>query len=321
MTEHPSILIILPYFGPLPNYAGLFFRSCGENPSINWLLITDQGLETNRLPANVMVKRTTFPTFKKSIDDIMGFETVLTPMKLSDFKAAYGVICSEDAARFAFWGHCDMDVIFGDIRAFLTDEILQHHNKVLIHGHLSLYRNCAEANHYFTLEAPGVSFRDVFASPERRNFDEFGGLRILLNYHKIPFYRNDNYLADINRNSYKLSTIQPPNYRHQCFYWERGRIFKAFWDGRRPGTQEYMYIHLQKRPMRQPSFDAVQGVDAWYITPRGFIPKTSDPSTPAAMDQLNPSNLLFDSQRAVASCLWRVKHMIFQTVDPWPRRA
>ena len=28
-----------------------------------------------------------------------------------------------------------------------------HFRKVLIHGHMSLYRNCEEANHYFRLKA------------------------------------------------------------------------------------------------------------------------------------------------------------------------
>src|SRR4051812_4996887 len=154
--ESPSILLIIVYFGVLPACASLFFRSCAENASINWLLVTDQPVDELRVPNNVSVRQTTMAAFKSSIDRIMGMQTALvTPYKLIDFKPAYGVIFAEDVAGFDWWGHCDMDLMFGQIRSFVTDDILARHDKVFIHGHLSLYRNCEAANHYFQLEAPG----------------------------------------------------------------------------------------------------------------------------------------------------------------------
>ncbi len=220
----PSILLILPYFGPLPSYAELFFRSCAANPTINQLLITDQQLEDHCLPGNVAVRKTSFGELKKRIDKTLGMETTLaTPYKLCDFKPAYGAIFADEIVPYDFWGYCDMDVIFGNIRAFITNEILGQYNKVLIHGHLSFFRNCEEANNYFRLEAPGVSYRDVYTESTVRGFCEFGGTRILLDHHKIPYFRNDRYLADINQNVYRLETISRPNYKHQCFYWEKRR--------------------------------------------------------------------------------------------------
>jgi hypothetical protein len=316
-----SIVLILPYFGTLPSYADLFFRSCAANPTINWLVVTDQQMDAAQLPPNVAIKRTTFRALKDLIDERMAFQTTLpTPYKLCDFKPAYGVIFADDISGYDFWGHCDMDVIFGDLRQFLTRDILDKYNKVLIHGHLSLYRNCHEANHYFERDAPGVNFRDVFASPKSRAFDEFGGMRILLNYHGIPFFRSDPYVADIDPDVYQLRTIGPPNYRHQCFFWQQGKLFKAFWNGDAPDKREYMYIHLQKRGMGRPA-DDLPGALGWYITPRGFAPKRSDPATPSEMDELNPKNMLFDSKRFVLSSLSRFQRTISQKVDPWPRRV
>src|SRR5262249_28762317 len=148
------------------NYAPLFFKSCAKNPSINWLIVTDQRIDDRALPTNVSVRVTTFPRLKRQIDDCMGIDTALrSPYKLCDFKPAYGVLFADDVAGFDFWGHCDMDVIFGDLRRFITKDILNTYDKVLIHGHLSLYRNCEAANHYFQLTAPGVHFKDVFVSP------------------------------------------------------------------------------------------------------------------------------------------------------------
>lgn len=316
----PSILLILPYFGPLPVYADLFFRSCACNSSIDWLLVTDQPMAATRLPANVKVKQTTFAALKRSFDAALGFQTTLpTPYKLSDFKPAYGLLFAEAVSGYDFWGHCDMDMILGDVRRFITADVLRQYTKVLIHGHLSLYRNSHEANRYFELDAPGVSFRDVFTSPERRCFDEFGGMRLILNHHSIPFFRDDRCLADINRNVYRLETIHPPNYRHQCFYWENGRVYREAHDGNGRDTQEFAYIHLQQRPMAQPSSTLVDS-DAWFITPRSFVAKTIAP-TAADMEALNPGNVAFDVHRVACSLLWRAQWTLRQAVDPWPRRS
>jgi hypothetical protein len=216
--RHVSILLILPFFGLLPTYVDLFLRSCAENPTVNWLLITDQPIDEDDLPENVSLKRMRFGALKKSIDSVVGMDSALrTPYKLCDFKPAYAAIFSEEISGFDFWGYCDMDVIFGDIRRFLTSDILHTYRKILIHGHLSLFRNCEDANHYFQLKAPGVDFRDAISSPKVRSFAEFRGILPLLQHHKIPFFRDDNYLADIDRNAYALRTMQPPNYEHQCF--------------------------------------------------------------------------------------------------------
>src|SRR5262245_24421952 len=247
MPDTPTILLILPYFGPMPSYSDLFFKSCGANPTINWLFVTDQPIDAGRLPPNVALRRTTFAGLKKSIDTVLGFETVLpSPYKLCDVRPAYGVIFADAIEGFDFWGHCDMDLVFGDIRRFLTPDILHAYTKVLIHGHLSLYRNRDEANHYFELEAPNVRFRDAVSDPRSLAFEEFGGMKVIFERHGIPVFRNDAFFADIKQQVYRLYTESPPNTRHQCFYWERGRLFKSFWEGGTCGKQEYMYIHLQK---------------------------------------------------------------------------
>jgi hypothetical protein len=43
-----------------------------------------------------------------------------------------------------------------------------------------------------------VNYREAFTSPESKAFDEFGGIRLLLEHHGIPWYRNDALLADID---------------------------------------------------------------------------------------------------------------------------
>lgn len=319
MTPPPSIVIILPFFGPLKSYAPLFFQSCARNPSVMWLLVTDQLVDN--LPSNVAVKYLSFEMLKRQVDMVLGFSTALTtPYKLCDFKPAYGEIFEEEIDGFEFWGHCDMDMIFGDIRRFLTPRILRAFDKVLIHGHFSLYRNNPAANNYFRLKAPGLSHTDVFMSTKNRAFDEFGGIRILLNHHGIPMFRDDTLIADISPYTYRLTVVGGENHRHQCFYWEDGRVLREYWGEEGRGFQEYLYLHMRSRPMAAPAHEVI-GRRAWYITPRGFQPKYGEPEGIAGLDQLNPDNVLFALRGFVQQKIDRFQYQLSQRVDPWPRRV
>ena len=307
MQDTPTILLILPYFGMLPSYSDLFFKSCSANPTVNWLFVTDQALDVGRLPPNVTLRRTTFANLKKSIDAVLGFETALpSPYKLCDVRPAYGVIFADAIKAFDFWGHCDMDLVFGDIRRFLTPDILHAYPKVLIHGHLSLYRNRDDVNHYFELEAPNARFRDAVSDPRSFAFEEFMGMNLIFDHHGIPVFRNDAFFADIKQQVYRLYTESPPNATHQCFYWERGKLFRSFWENGTCGRQEYVYIHLQKRRMQPPPFD-VAVADAWFIRPYDFVLKTSDPTTPREMDLMNPGDIVHDSKRRFFAAIDLIK--------------
>lgn len=46
----PSILLILPYFGRWPSYMDLWLRSCGANPDVDWLVVSDRDLPGERPP-------------------------------------------------------------------------------------------------------------------------------------------------------------------------------------------------------------------------------------------------------------------------------
>ena len=43
--------------------------------------------------------------------------------------------------EYDFWGYCDIDLIFGNIRKFITDDILDKYDKILSRGHFTLFRN------------------------------------------------------------------------------------------------------------------------------------------------------------------------------------
>jgi len=125
-------------------------------------------------PENVMVVRMSFPQLKAKIQSIFPFEISLdSPYKLCDYKPIYGEIFKEYTESYDFWGHCDNDLIFGDIRSFITDEILQKSDKVLSRGHLSLYRNTPYMNR-FVFDHTNDFYKTVYTSPRGFSFDEWG---------------------------------------------------------------------------------------------------------------------------------------------------
>jgi hypothetical protein len=284
-----SLLLIVPYFGAFPAYADLFFESCAANPSISWLLVTDQRRIENRVPKNVRVATVEFADLVAHINDVMGFRVVIPrPYKLCDIKPAYGVIFAKYISGFDYWGHCDMDMIFGNLRKFLTRDLFARYEKLLICGHLSIYRNSDTANNYFRLQAPGIDYRKVFSSARNYWFDEWKGIAKILVHHKIAFFNGDIF-ADIDTHYYDFRTTQGENHRIQIFSYEDGKVFKEYYDGAEWRRSEFAYIHLQKRALPAPEFSIENNYPLRYlITPRGFIPRPREQLTVWEAKRLNP---------------------------------
>ena len=141
--------VFVPYFGQLPSYFDLWLESCRRNGDIDWILVTDCPIPYD-LPPNVRVRFTTFADFVTRMSKSFDFNLALTvPYKLCDFKPAYGDVFDDDLGDYDFWGYCDLDVIFGNIRRFVTEAILADADKVFTGGHLSFIRNVDEINRVY----------------------------------------------------------------------------------------------------------------------------------------------------------------------------
>jgi len=279
------------YFGRLPTHFDCVLRSCEYNPSIQWVIVTDDTTPWD-LPPNVRIHRATLPELQKLFSHKLGFDVSLPrAYVLCDFRPAFGLLFSEIFSGFAFWGHCDLDVIFGDLRHFLGTEILNRHDRILQRGHLSIYRNVDEVNRYFMRSAPGaMDYREVFRDPVYRGFDEWKGIYRILRYHGVPQYREE-IVADIaspTRYTYtRFEATEFKNYPSQVFYWHRGKVFQAHLN-KEQGVEdrEAAYIHFQKRPMPKPDFDA-RHAEGFLITPDGFFPYALEHLTPEDFARYN----------------------------------
>jgi hypothetical protein len=96
------------------------------------------------------------------------------PYKLCDFKPAYGFIFSDFIEKYDFWGFGDIDVIYGNIRDFINDDLLSSHDFICVRddyvtGFFSLVRNTASTNMLFT---KSKDYAEVLSKSAYCNFDE-----------------------------------------------------------------------------------------------------------------------------------------------------
>ena len=123
--EVEPICLITCWYGTYPWYFSYFIHSCSYNPTIDFYIITDNQQIINNKPENVKIIYKTLEEIKALASKKLGFAlNINCPYKLCDFKPAYGFLFPELIKDYDFWGHGDLDVVYGNIRNFMTKEIL-----------------------------------------------------------------------------------------------------------------------------------------------------------------------------------------------------
>lgn len=253
MNKQTSICYIIPYFGKLPAGFRMWLLSCTMNSTIDWILYTDDHT-TYDYPSNVKVYYCSYEEIKNRIQKCFDFKVSIDrPWKLCEFRPAYGEIFAEDLVGYDFWGHCDMDLIWGDVRKFITEDILAKYDKIGFQGHSTLYRNTLEVNGRYRIHRNNiVDYKEAFTSNEGRFFDEvvMADLYKALN---IPQYTETNF-AHLDRFTTSFYLLYLPEWEgyknnRQVFSWENGKIIRNYLDGSIVKKEEYMYIHLFSRPI------------------------------------------------------------------------
>lgn len=114
-----KILVIIPYFGRLPNYFQAFLNSCRNTAILDFLLITDDH-SLYEFPENFKVIYQDFDQLKNIIHLKFGKSAYADlPYKLCDYKSLYGYLFEEHLQDYQFWAHSDIDLLFGDVDSFL----------------------------------------------------------------------------------------------------------------------------------------------------------------------------------------------------------
>jgi len=173
MAQQHSIRMLVCYFGEWPAWFTYFLESCKYNPSVDFYLFSDC-VPTGREPGNVKIIAFSLADFNALASRKLGFAIQVERLrKLCDFKPAYGLIFEEYLHGIDFWGQCDIDLVFGNIRKFVN-RLLPNYDvitarKEYVVGHFTLYRNAAAVN---TLFKRSKDYRQVFESADHYCFDE-----------------------------------------------------------------------------------------------------------------------------------------------------
>lgn len=233
-----SIILILPYFGKWPIWFEAHLVSIAQNPTINWLVVTDCEIPKH-FPQNIKFVKITLEELNEKVNAVVGANVPLTPRKFCDLKPAYGDIFSEYINSYDFWGFCDMDIIWGDIRKFMTSEILDNYDiissrKEAISGHFNLFKNTVLLNTFYK-EIP--NYKTLFEEPKFMWFDE----QIVTNYIKNNIKKNNFryiiYWKEILLNQ-ERGRDSHQEYHLDRWQWANGKMINT------KTNEEVMYLHF-----------------------------------------------------------------------------
>ncbi len=172
----PSIAVLIPYFGRWGDWAPLFFETVRRNATIEFLVFTD--CDTTGLQApNVRVRPCSFGEYVALVNERMGIAFQPPDVyKLCDLRPLFGRIHAPELRGFDFYGWCDTDLLFGDIRAFYTDDVLASSDVLSTHahrisGHFALFRNTRRNRHMYRRI---YAWEEALRRPEFVGIDEHG---------------------------------------------------------------------------------------------------------------------------------------------------
>lgn len=255
-----SIMLISPYFGTkFPDTFSVLIDSLKENPTIQFLIPTDIDFsEFDGIP-NVTFVHETLENLNKKIDVILGYHGILNnAYKLCDFRPMFGVLFSKYISSREWWGYFDPDIIFGNIRSFLTPKVLNSYDRIFTQGHLTLFRNTPEINNLWQhdFHVPGVPrFRTVATHSAFFAFDEWGwgkrrgrGLSYALDRSRLIRQFDDKQLiADLYPNIFEFKTTSGLSIRYFTYF--HGELQGLDSLGM---EHNFLYVHFQKRSIALP---------------------------------------------------------------------
>ena len=243
MQNQLKIILFVAYFGRLPDYYKAWERSARYNSTIDFCIFTDiRELQSN---GNIHVEHLTFQDYVRQLQAKIPFPIQCSsPYKLCDYKPVFGSVFSEKTKGYDFWGYCDIDLVFGDIRAFVPDEVLNQYDRCFIHGHLSLYRNCPEMNELYLSDGPYPEYNaaEAYATNEACYFDEFYGMELKCLRKKIPIYSSAEMMVDIPYDAEAFGKAED----REVYCWKSGALYALTKSG---GKRPLLYCHFQKRKM------------------------------------------------------------------------
>lgn len=273
--------LVNAFFGPPPFWMPAFIHSCRWNPTVDWLLFTNMP-RPDDCPDNVHVFPMDLDEFNRRAAATLDMDIRVDPSfpyKICDLKPTFGEVFRDELADFDFWGHCDIDLVWGDVRRFLTDRMLDRHDIVSgrprkAAGHFMIFRNDSPATSVFR-GIPAVK-RLLEDSSKLYVVDE----RLMTRHLRSRAARRrfrlgwqpDGAPPEDPLRIYWRRHLTPDGPRQFAalagggtYRWERGRAFDE-----RGRERMYLHFHRFKKTMTDIDFDHRDRPDRFVVTAEGI---------------------------------------------------
>lgn len=266
-----DILIIIPYYGTLPEWFQLFLASCENTEKMDFLLLTNDR-SFFRFPPNFKVHYEEFTSAQKRFKLVLGEDAYINDAyKICDYKSTFGDVYSEFLKGYRFWGHSDIDLIFGNIDKFLEASNYTEYDRTFPHGHFSIYRNSPAVNQLYKAKLPGkpriFDFNFVKRTTYPCHFDEIG-MNLILIDKGYKFYENS-FSENVHFLKYNFVVGGGYGKSPALIIKKDNKILVAeFSDNAEESVRDIFYIHFQGRKQMPVQ---VSAADDYIICRDGFI--------------------------------------------------
>jgi hypothetical protein len=263
MDKKYTIGIYVFYFGKWPGWILLYFETLKKNPSIDFHFFTD--CDDSIVKAdNIFFHKYTFEDYKNLVRQKLDVELKASSgIKLCDLRPFIGYLHEDVFKNYDFYGWTDSDILFGDIRSFYTNDILEKYevfstHGIRISGHLSLFRNTKRNRFMFrkiykwkeALENPsfvGIDEHGITNAYTMTIFDRInekfkwgirnGITRYFSTFRKKKLYFKEQYTTPFTIIPWIDGSIN--SYQPDIWFYKNGKI-----TNNRDGDRNFIYLHF-----------------------------------------------------------------------------
>ncbi len=175
----------------------------------------------------------------------------------------------------------------GDIRSFITDEVLVSHDKIQSAGHFTVLPTDEEGINFFTYEIDGISYKKAFTTDQSLAFDEWAGVSTVYKILNKKVYNEVNDISDLSYKHWYFLPSEEVYRRGSCekkwwssnivYLWQNGQLYTvALSDEGKVTKKPCMYVHFQKRKV----VAKCEVADEFLILPPGKIVTYNEEITP-----------------------------------------
>jgi hypothetical protein len=256
--KQKKITLLFVYFGIFPDWIDLFFQTVRNNSSVSFIFYTDCDF-SNCKSSNVIFHKISFQNYIELVRNKLKINfKPKNAYKLCDLKLFYGLIHYEDIKDSDYYGYADFDLLFGDIRSFYTDEILENNDifsthETILSGHFSLFKNIEFNRNIFKLIG---GWKEKIESPYYVGIDEYTCLiksikqtkinRIFYKFNlpskiwkarEVRMYLKEQYTTPFTSIAWLDETVNSK--QPDTWFYKNGIITNS-----RDGNKNFIYIHF-----------------------------------------------------------------------------